>query len=164
MKNEEIMKEVAKLKLNGCATVKELKQSCANIPDCNGLYFVLREPTDYIPAFQPQGTVLEHAGRLLSYPVDMLKSKWVENTQIIYIGKSDSSLRRRISTYINFGKGKQASHRGGRAIWQLPDADNLIMGWRKLPATESARSAEHQLIVEFRNAHAGMLPFANFKE
>lgn len=161
MKSNEIMKEVAELQLNGCATVRDLKLSCSKIPDCKGVYFVLRERTDSIPVFKSQSPVLEHKGKSLSYSVDELKSKWVEDTQIMYIGKTDSSLKKRISSYIRFGKGSDSPHRGGRSIWQLPDVDNLIIGWRNLSSAESARALEHQLLVEFSNAHCGKLPFAN---
>ena len=119
MENKEMIKEVAGLKLNGCASVKELKESCRIIPDCKGVYFILREPTEGIPEIKPNGPVREHKGKILDDPVDLLKSKWVDNTNIIYIGKTDSSLKKRINTYINFGKGKDDPHRGGRDIWQL---------------------------------------------
>ena len=164
MNKNELLKEVADLKLNGCATVRELKQSCSVVPDCKGVYFVLREKTESVPVFKAQSPVLEHKGKPLSYPVETLESKWVEDTDIMYIGKTDSSLRARIRTYISYGKGNDSPHRGGRAIWQLPDTDNMIIGWRIIDATESARTIEAQLLADFKNAHGGMLPFANFAE
>lgn len=158
------MKEVADLNMNGCATVKELKQSCSRIPDCKGIYFILREFTNEVPKFRENGAVKMHDGKLLDYPVDLLESKWVDDTQIIYIGKTDSSLRKRLGTYMRFGQGKDAPHRGGRAIWQLPDSDEFVVGWRFVGANESARDLENRLLVEFKNHHRGKLPFANFVE
>lgn len=165
MSTEKDMKqEVAELKLNGCATVRELKESCSNIPDCKGVYFVLRDVDAGRPKIKPQSPVEMHKGKPLAYPVTRLNAKWVDNTTIMYIGKTDSSLRQRIRTYMNFGKGKDSPHRGGRAIWQLPDADNLVIGWRITPPDESAREIENTLILDFCSRHDGKLPFANFTE
>lgn len=157
-------KEIADLRLNGCETVARLKQSCSSIPESPGVYFVLREITESEVKILPCGPVPMHKGKDMTYSVDDLKRKWVEGTQIIYIGKTDSSLRTRIRAYINFGKGKDSPHRGGRAIWQLADSDKFIIGWRLVEPGMSARAEEAELIKQFKVQHGGKLPFANRTE
>lgn len=164
MSQHENSQEITTLELNGCATVKELKKSCKIIPDCKGIYVVFRKNSDEMPRMLAAGPVSEHNGKALAYPKDFLEKKWVSGTRIVYIGKSDSSLRTRIRTYMNYGKGKDAPHRGGRAIWQLPDADELVIGWKTINSSLSARELEAKLISEFKGRNGGKLPFANITE
>lgn len=146
------------------ALVSELKNSCNIIPDTPGVYFVLRQADGKMPDFLVKGTGGLHNGEDLNYDVDRLRDKWVSDTQIMYIGKTDSSLRKRIRTYMKYGSGNDAAHRGGRAIWQLPESDSLIVAWRELPQEQTARNVEKKLIKKFRNEHSGKLPFANWIE
>ena len=97
------------------------------------------------------------------YSVAILKNNWIEDTSIIYIGKTDNSLRKRIRTYLRHGMGYDASHRGGRAIWQLPDAADLMIAWRPLPSDADAREVEIAMMDDFLACH-GKLPFANMNK
>lgn len=149
---------------DGYATVRELKESCQRITTSPGIYVVFREITGEIPNFLVVGCGGKHKGVDINYPISALTDKWIEGEHIIYIGKTDSSLRGRIRTYMNHGKGKDASHRGGRAIWQLPDSDNLIVAWKSLPANISARIVEAELIRQFKQGHDNRYPFANWQD
>lgn len=146
---------------DGYAKVSDLKESCRLIPDYPGIYVVVRNSNED-PVFLAVGTGGLHKGMDLNYPVSTLKSKWIPDEQWIYIGKTDSSLRKRIRTYMSHGKGKDAAHRGGRAIWQLADSDDLIVAWKALSPSVSAREIEIRLISEFKQAHGGRLPYANW--
>ena len=95
-----------------------------------------------------------------------MNSNWVENSYVIYIGKAggndtDSTLRKRIKQYLDFGRGKAVGHYGGRLIWQLKNHKELIIAWKPLTDIDP-RIHEKNLIQEFINYH-GKLPFANLK-
>ena len=96
--------------------------------------------------------------------VTILGNKWIFNCQIVYIGQaggngSSSNLKNKINQYLNFGKGKPASHYGGRYIWQLSNYKNLLVAWKPLPMTDP-RIEEKNLMHEFVSSY-GKLPFAN---
>ena len=60
---------------------------------------------------------------------------------------------------MKFGSGKPVGHRGGRYIWQLADADDLVVCWKVL--STDPREYERQMISDFKTAHNGYRPFAN---
>lgn len=166
--NERIKEEIKGLKLDGISDVKSLKQSCDVVPQKPGVYVVLGNyPT--MPEFLEKGTGPAYHYKKntppqpMNYPLNKLEESWIDDTCIIYIGKSDDTLRRRISTYIRFGMGNDVAHRGGRAIWQLPDSDNLLIGWKTIEGTP-ASDVETKWLKEFMKKHNGKLPFANWRK
>ena len=92
--------------------------------------------------------------------ITVLKNNWVTGTNILYIGMTGSSLRRRIKQYMQFGEGKPVGHRGGCYIWQMEDCDRLIICWKEL-AEELPGEYETMLIRSFKDADDGRRPFAN---
>lgn len=164
MKTEEI-KQLKEAGFSGFVTVERLNASKSLIPDVKGVYVVLRKMEDSTPEFLAKGSGPEYHGSTpMNYPVNILAYEWVPGTSIVYIGKTDSSLRKRISTYLRFGQGADAAHRGGRAIWQLPDASQLVFAWKSLPEYESAESLESTMIQLFKMSHNGQRPFANMRD
>lgn len=163
--NEKSLKaEVEALKLDGTMLVGDLKVSCKQIPNEPGIYVVLGNYNE-VPEFLEKGSGPEyHSNKPMNYSIKKLEDKWVDHTLIVYIGKSDNSLKHRIETYISFGKGEDVAHRGGRAIWQLPDSDNLVIGWKKISGNCNAATAEKELLKEFKQNHNKKLPFANWRE
>jgi len=94
----------------------------------------------------------------------VLRANWVEGTPVVYIGKagdpgSAATLRSRLGQYFKFGAGRNIGHWGGRYIWQLADAQDLIVCWLPLPHGLPSET-ETQLIQQFRNKY-GTRPFAN---
>ena len=91
------------------------------------------------------------------YPVAALADRWVTESQVLYIGKADGSrgLHQRLKQYARRGN----SHTGGRAIWQLADADELLVGWAETPG-ELGRAVEKRWITRFVETF-GQRPFAN---
>lgn len=163
------MKEIEQLKeqsFKGFITIDELKKSCKAIPKEMGVYVVLREKDNYPVIFDKRPFDCQE-DKYPSYTKLELENIWVEDTQIIYIGKAGGSglkteLHKRLSTYIRFGKGKKATHGGGRSIWQLADVDDFVVCWKVLTDGEPS-DIEHNMIAEFAKEHNGMLPFANRK-
>ena len=159
--------ELLELGFAGFKTVLELMNSCKDIPKEMGVYVVLREKNEK-PVILDERPFDCQEDKYPSYAKSELEAKWVDGTQIVYIGKAGGSnqktgLHKRLSTYIRFGKGQKAAHGGGRSIWQLGDAKELVVCWRVL-SEEEPRCVEEKMISEFRELHSGMRPFANRKD
>ena len=160
--------EVEALKLDGITEVSMLKQSCSGLPKSAGVYVVLGNYPE-MPEFLEKGTGPEFHNKKgtrqpMNYSVSDLERKWVDNTWIVYIGKTDNTLYKRISDYIKFGKGQDVAHRGGRAIWQLPDSEKLLIGWKIIEPPITAEQIEKEWLRVFKNNHNDKLPFANWRE
>lgn len=84
------------------------------------------------------------------------------DAEILYFGKAECKLGilERLTKYRRFGNGKRSGHSGGRAIWQLEDAQNLKVYWR-VTGDQNADDEEGTLIEAFKHAHRGSRPFAN---
>lgn len=147
----------------GFKKVSELMETrCADVPVIQGVYVVLRESAEE-PVFVEQGTGGAFKGRNPNSPISMLQANWVEDTQIVYIGMTRRTLKRRLSTYMRFGQGEPVGHWGGRFIWQLEDARDLAVCWKPMPAGNAAEE-ETAMIQAFKQAHAGRRPFANLRD
>ena len=151
----------------GFKTIRELMDNCKAIPKEKGIYVVLRERDDR-PIILDKRPFDCQEGKYPSYPKTELEGKWVEGTHIVYIGKAGGSgqkteLHKRLSTYIRFGQGKKAAHGGGRSIWQLADAHELVICWLVLSGEEPC-DIESNMIAEFRKQHDGKRPFANRRD
>lgn len=160
---EKIKNVIQELKENGFkgfTTVKELKRDfqSGNIPHASGVYLVLYPTTEH-PQFIEHGTGGFFKDRNPNASIEKLQAKWVENENVIYIGKAED-LNNRVKQYMDFGCGKPVGHYGGRYIWQIASSDNLTVCWKEF---ENARGKEKEMILKFKDEHNGMLPFANLK-
>lgn len=161
---------IEKLKADGFSgfvSVADLRKSCSAIPEVMGVYVVLRL-SDEEPQFVEKGTGGFFKGKDPNEPISKLKKNWLENSPIIYIGKAGGSgikatLRSRLEQYIQFGEGKNIGHWGGRYIWQLADAADLIFAWKPLSDIYPIE-VEKQMIADFKQAHDGKRPFANLRD
>ena len=83
---------------------------------------------------------------------------------VIDIGKADltpsTTLRKRVSTFLRFGAGGNARHRGGYPTWQLADSEQLVIAWRVVEPPATPRAVEIELIADHRRLF-GEPPFAN---
>lgn len=76
----------------------------------------------------------------------------------MYIGKA-TSLRKRLGQLLRFGAGANVGHWGGRYLWQLADADDLVIAWKETPMIDP-RMVEASMLQDYVT-HYGRLPFAN---
>lgn len=159
--------QLQKYGFEGFKTIRELMSSCREIPKLMGVYVVLWEK-DNRPTIMDKRHFDCQEDKYPSYSKAELEEEWVEGTHIVYIGKAGgfgqkTELHKRLSTYIRFGKGKKAAHGGGRSIWQLADAQELIVCWRVLTDEEPC-CVESKMIADFCKKHNGMRPFANRRD
>ena len=142
---------------NGFVRVFNLRgEALKDIPDVPGVYMVLRDSVER-PDFLVRGSGGYFKGKDPNVPLSELCANWVEGAKVLYIGKA-KSLRKRISQYLRFGDGKPVGHWGGRYIWQLADAQELIFCW--MPVDGDPDAVETEMICRFRE-HYGSRPFAN---
>ena len=102
-----------------------------------------------------------HKGRDPAVAAHRLDYEWVDGTDIVYLGKTDRTLCKRLGELARFGRGEPVAHWGGRLIWQLPQVDKLLVGWRTLDSGK-ASSEEKSLLSAFADTF-GRLPFANLR-
>ena len=118
--------------------------------DKAGVYMVVRSSYD-APLFREIGTGGHFKGKNPNVPIRELENEWVDG----------ETLRKRLKQYIRFGSGEAVGHWGGRYIWQLEDADQLLFCWK---ACADAEELEKALIAAFKKCHDGKRPFANLKD
>jgi len=99
--------------------------------------------------------------------VATLSSLWTDGAHCIYIGKASKTgstdLRRRLTAYRDYGRGRPVGHQGGRYIWQLDGAEEFVVCWKALSDAENPATVESALIAEFRS-HYGRRPIGNLKD
>jgi hypothetical protein len=124
------------------------------------LCYVIYRPSSAAPAFLDANPGGRFKGRDPTVPAPTLAAKWVTRAHAVNIGKANVG-RSRLKTYARFGAGDPVAHWGGRYIWQLADADELLVAWHEVGWQETARDYEKRLLALFRHLHEGRLPFAN---
>ena len=140
----------------------------AGVPCQPGAYVVYR-PSAAEPAFLHTSPGGWFKGEDPTVSIERLQREWVDDAQVVYIGKAEyrsrrksvEALRERLGEFSRFGAGENIGHRGGRLIWQLADADELLVAWHEVTWAETARDYEKRLLKQFAVLHAGLYPFAN---
>jgi hypothetical protein len=143
---------------SGYTSVAELMVSCRQVTPSPGTYMVLRlagEPPAFLSPVTANGRTYNP-----TVAVKELEDNWVHGALVLYIGKS-VSLRKRVRQYMRFGQGRGTNHHGGRYIWQLADARELLVCWK--PCEGDPRAAERDLLSAFVGAY-GRRPFANLSD
>ena len=133
----------------------EVRSSVA-CPSAGGVYIVTY--TGKPATFSERSCGGWFKGKDPTVSMDALKANWVDDAQVVYIGKADQ-LRGRLLQFANFGAGKPIGHWGGRLIWQLPHTADLRVAWKETPGRVPLE-VETELINLFRGTY-GKPPFAN---
>ncbi len=156
-----IFNNIEKLKQSGFKggiSVATLKSSCSILPDVPGVYLITK-PLEQEASFLEVGSGGHFKGKNPNVPICELEAHWVDDSIVVYIGKA-TSLKSRINQYMKFGSGKNIGHWGGRYIWQLSNADELLVWW--IPV-DNPRDTEKELIKVFKQEF-GVRPFANLQD
>ena len=158
--------DIKKAGFTGFKKMSELFIDSSSIPKIKGVYLVLN-PNFKKAEYLQIGTGGHFKGKNPNVTLDELKSNWVDNSLIVYIGKagsetSNATLHSRLKQYFGFGQGKNIGHWGGRLIWQLKNSADLIVCWKSLP-NDDPRTFENQLIRKFVSEFSKR-PFANLKD
>lgn len=135
-----------------------------------GVYLVLRPKNDKNdPLFlsRREGRNFERDHKYRNYEAAKLKERWIPGAIVLYIGKAGGpsqkkTLKKRLSELVRFGQGKAAPHKGGRAIWQIPEPQDLLISWRCCMGREDPADVECCLLKEFKKRY-DELPFANWR-
>jgi hypothetical protein len=132
-----------------------LKSNCADVPHSSGVYLVLRTGKNP-PEFLTELEGYRFKGRKPT--LEILERNWLPEAQTIFIGKAET-LKSRLRQYIH----KSTGHSGGKLIWYLTDAQDLLICWKITPDL-NPQTVESQLIQEFKTCHNGHQPFANLRD
>ena len=150
------IEEIKKAGFTGFKKMGDLFLDSSTLPDSNGVYLILNID-NRAGEFLTVGSGGHFKGKNPNVSLEELKSNWVNNTKVVYIGKA-TSLKSRLRQYFGFGQGKNIGHYGGRLIWQLKYSKELVVCWKSL--TTDPREFEADLIQQFVKTF-GCRPFAN---
>lgn len=152
----------------GFITVRQLRASgLQTVPTKPGVYLVLRTTAD-VQTFLEKSTGGWFKEEDPTVTFDELHKNWVNGAVVLNIGKAGgpgnaATLKSRLKQYLDFGSGRPIGHRGGRLIWQLTDADDLVIAWKTIEPG-LPREVEAEYIRVFKEANQGRRPFANLQD
>jgi len=153
--NIEVLKKAGFI---GFKKMSDLFVDSSMLPDGSGVYLILNSDNKSAE-FLAVGSGGHFKGKNPNLSITELKSNWVDNTKVVYIGKA-TSLKSRLRQYFGFGQGRNIGHYGGRIIWQLKYSRDLLVCWKAI--TTDPREFEADLIRQFVAIY-GHRPFANLK-
>jgi hypothetical protein len=137
----------------------------AEVPAAPGVYAVLRL-SDAPPTFLEASPAGRLKGKDPSVAPASLAKKWLNGPQVLYIGKATRTsagprgLQKRLDDFRRFGAGEPVNHPGGRYLWQLADAADLVVAWNATATSEDAATLEARMLRDFTEWY-NALPFAN---
>lgn len=134
-----------------------------DIPIDKGIY-IIKKPCDLAIKFLDKTTAItDFKSKRLLYDVEILKNKYsgLQDKNILYIGKAacKKGLRQRIGQYIDYGYNEGKIHRGGRAIWQIENCEQLIIDFY---CCEECEQEEKSLLKNYKILN-GNYPLANWR-
>lgn len=157
---KKVIEDLKNDSFEGFIAIEKLKDDRSMVPQKPGVYFVLRL-CETEPKFLEIGTGGFFKQKNPNVPIEKLKNKWLECEPILYVGKAEN-LNNRLSLYMKFGQHQNVGHWGGRYIWQLADANDLIVCWKVLNNV-NPRNYEKDFLEKFYEIK-GKLPFANLQK
>lgn len=168
-------KIVKQYKLNDYVTLNQYltdsKSVAEKLPDSKGIYFVIYPYEWPEDLFLEKGTGGHFKGKNPNVSVEELWGNWVEDADILYIGKaggvsrngilSKATLKERIIALLRFGNGKNIGHWGGRYLWQHEYSADFRIYWYTC-IDENPVELEETNIIGFEKTYQKR-PFANLK-
>jgi hypothetical protein len=145
----------------GFLPVRDLLARSAEIPAAPGVYVYLRESADP-PVFLERSSAGWFKGLDPTIGLEELRARWIPGSPVVYVGES-GNLRERLLLRARFAAGRAVGARGGRALWQLEDAQALVVAWRPARKGQSTKELERSLLDAFR-LECNRPPFANLRE
>lgn len=144
-------------------TIAEIKDNYDNVPNNNGVYFVVNlQNTPITFTNNIENLQTKYKGKKLLYnEADLIRKYNNGDKTILYIGKAKrkNGLEKRLKEYIEYGYGKTTSHRGGRVIWQIKNNKQLGICWLEV---DNSEIVEKQLLKKYKQKY-GVLPVANWR-
>jgi hypothetical protein len=145
-------------RFEGFMSIGDLRaRGVADVPSVPGAYVVVGEGESI--EFLEENPAGRFKRRNPTVSLAVLKSKWINKSDTIYIGKGNN-LRRRIKQFMDFGAGRPVGHWGGRYTWQVAHAEEMLIAWKPSSEGLEARDLESELLRRFA-VEFGSLPFAN---
>ena len=146
----------------GFVTVVGLRKGgMTGIPASPGVYLVLRDGISF-PKFRTPGTGGYFKGKDPNVSISRLRQEWVAGAFVVYVGQS-GNLQRRIGQLIQFGRGADIGHWGGRLVWQLAQAEELQLCWKEVVDNKPG-DVKKDILKQFKLKYRGRRPFANLKD
>jgi hypothetical protein len=128
------------------------------------VYLIVRNDRE-LPSFLKTSIGGHFKGKDPTVEISTLEENWIDDALVLNIGKAGPkkgrTLRKRVREYIQFGNGTPIGHRGGRYIWQLGAANDLLVCWKVLPNVHP-ESFEKAMILAFETVY-GRMPFATLR-
>ncbi len=167
-----LFENIDKIKIAGFTgfhKIRELWLDTSGIPPVKGVYLVLYKGIGR-PEFVGTGTAGPFRGANPNVPLEQLEKCWVDGTPVLFIGKaggtsrvtgklSKDSLRSRISKFVKVGRGEKVGRWGGRYVWQIRNAGDLVICWKKMYERDPLE-VQNRLLRNFETVYHKR-PFAN---
>lgn len=124
------------------------------LPPRRGIYAILLEQRNR-PDFLSTNIVT----RRKPYPVKRLEAKWLDRMPVVYVGSAEpvDGLFGRLGDFAR----QSSSHTGGRALWQIANARDLVVSWVETP-DHTAEVVEKTYLQAFKSEF-DHYPFANWR-
>ncbi|UCR89165.1 hypothetical protein [Mycetocola spongiae] len=127
----------------------------ALLPPRRGIYMIFAPEDMGVPVFLDENPLTIRP----AYATDRLRAKWLPNQTVVYIGKADGA--RGLADRLGAFSRQSSNHSGGRALWQLERAPELLAAWVETP-DDIAETVEKSYLRAFIAEH-GRFPFANWR-
>lgn len=132
--------------------------------ECNkgnfkGIYLVVRPHNMKDIQLIPTSNAGRFKGKDPTVKIEKLKRKLLVDADILYLGKSEDSVEKRMQQHIDFWKGEPIAAWGGRSIAQIIDYEKLEVWYL---SCDNPKEMESSLLREFESQY-NQLPFANWR-
>ena len=137
-------------------TIGKLERNRGNF---KGIYIIVRPEKMQDILLKQTSNAGKFKGKDPTVKVEKLKRKLLDGAEILYLGKSEDSVEKRMQQHIDFLNGKPIAAWGGRSIAQIKHFEELEV-WYLL--CDNPKEMERTLLREFERQYK-QLPFANLR-